>query len=68
MVRKRTINVSQIFDKSPIHTRIENRTNQGAYFIEKLIFLKEIVGILLIIKKPINPRLIKFKYGLIKIS
>ncbi|SVA35233.1 uncharacterized protein METZ01_LOCUS88087 [marine metagenome] len=39
-----------------------NSTIHGANFFEKLICLRDIVGILLTIKKPIKAKLIKFKY------
>ena len=43
-----------------------NKINLGEYLFLKFIFFNDMVGILLTIKKPIKPRLIKFRYGFFK--
>ena len=60
------ISVSQILEIRDIHTITLNKIIQGIYFFEKSIFLIEIVGIWLIIKKPIKPKMNKFKYAFLK--
>ncbi len=57
------INVSHKLEIKPIHMIAINKIIQGLVFFEKLIFFKDIVGILLTIKKPIILKLHKFKYS-----
>ena len=56
------IKVNHKLEINPIQMITINNTIQGANFFEKLIFLRDIVGILLTIKKPIMDKFIKFKY------
>ena len=47
----------------PIHKVEINNIIQGEYLFFKFILFKDIVGILLTIKKPIKPRFSKLIYG-----
>ena len=51
------IKVNQILEIEEIQIILINNIIQGVVFFEKTILFMEIVGTLLIIRKPINPRL-----------
>ena len=55
------IRVNQTFDIKPIHKVEISNIIQGEYLFFRFIFFKDIVGILLTIKKPIQPRLTKLR-------
>ena len=57
------INVNHKLEIKPIQIIAINNKIQGLVFFEKLIFFKDIVGILLTIKKPIILKLHKFRYS-----
>ena len=56
-------NVNHKLEIKPIQNIAINNIIQGEYLFFKLILFKDIVGILLTIKKPIMPRFSKFIYG-----
>ena len=52
----------------PIQITTISNNIQGPNFLEKLILLREMVGILLTIKKPINVKLTELIYAFCKIE